>query len=107
MLESNNKKAPNDLAGRGAYSKSEVSMEQNKQYSKREILYMVQNEDVIHLDDLVLRRTLMAYLGQVSIDAVKELADIVGGGLGWSEERRQKEIDRTVNILAEQHGVSL
>ena len=54
-----------------------------REYSLRELAFIVEHEDVVHLDDLVLRRTLLAKLGHLSADMLIELAEIVGEVLGW------------------------
>jgi glycerol-3-phosphate dehydrogenase len=74
-------------------------------YSKREIEFLVRFEDIVHLDDLILRRTLMAYLGQVTDQLIRELADILGEVLDWSEDVRSREVKRTKATLAEKHPV--
>ena len=64
-------------------------------------------EKIIHLDDLVLRRTLLAYLGQFTRPLVEELAGNLGESLGWNGERKAAEVKRTLEILADRHGVKL
>jgi glycerol-3-phosphate dehydrogenase len=75
-------------------------------FSYREILYLVQKEKIMHLDDLLLRRTLLAYLGELSLPLIEEMAAAVGAGLGWDESARQLEVARTLDILADKHGVT-
>jgi glycerol-3-phosphate dehydrogenase len=48
----------------------------------------------VTLADAVVRRTPVGALGYPGDDAVERAAAIVGGELGWSDERRQREIDR-------------
>lgn len=76
-------------------------------YSSGEIRYIAENEDVVHLDDLVLRRSLMAYLGEVTVALLDELAEIVGDVLGWSSEEKRQEVQRTKDIFADKHRVML
>ena len=75
-------------------------------FSHREILYLVQNEKILHLDDLLLRRTLLAYLGELSLPLIEELADAVGAGLDWNAKQKKAEVERTLIILKEFHGVA-
>ena len=63
------------------------------------------NEKVIHLDDIILRRSLIGMIGLVTGDLLVDAAEAAGAILGWSPERQQQEIERTVNILLRQHGV--
>lgn len=75
--------------------------------SCREVAFLAENEKVTHLDDLILRRSLIAYLGQLTRPLVDELADIVAETLGWGAERKQMEITRTLHVLQANHGVHL
>jgi glycerol-3-phosphate dehydrogenase len=74
-------------------------------FSRREILFLLQNEKIIHLDDLLLRRTLLAYLGELSLPLIEEMADVVGSGLGWNAAQKKIEMERSLDILADKHGV--
>ena len=74
-------------------------------YSRREIEFMARNERVVHLDDLILRRTLMALLGEVNGPLLEELAAIVAPVLGWSERDAAAEVERTIQLLEKVHGV--
>jgi glycerol-3-phosphate dehydrogenase len=75
--------------------------------TQREVDFLATVEKVVHLDDLVLRRTLLAYLGQLSLPLIEELADILAGVLGWSKDRKKDEIARMLAILRDRHGVTL
>lgn len=76
-------------------------------YSRREIAFLCQNEGVVHLGDLVLRRTMLAMLGRLTRPALDELAEAVGESLGWEGEQVQAEVARTLDLLATRHGVRL
>jgi glycerol-3-phosphate dehydrogenase len=68
-------------------------------YSRREIAYLVVEEQVEHLADVVLRRTLLAMLGRLTTASVGELAEVIEEACGWNAARRQSEIEQTVEIL--------
>ena len=76
-------------------------------YSRREIEFIARNERVVHLDDLILRRTLMGMLGEVSLALLEELATIISPVLEWSQEENEAEVERTVELLKRVHGVTL
>jgi glycerol-3-phosphate dehydrogenase len=59
------------------------------------------------LDDLVLRRTIMGLLGQLSLELLEELAVLLAAELEWPPERTQQEIARTAALLSKVHGVRL
>jgi glycerol-3-phosphate dehydrogenase len=73
-------------------------------YSRREVQYLATCERVIHLEDLVLRRTLLGLLGQVDRAALEELAAVVAPALGWSGPQAQEEIEQTAHLLRSRHG---
>jgi glycerol-3-phosphate dehydrogenase len=76
-------------------------------YTRREIMFLVQYEKVRHLDDILLRRTMLAMLGQITRDSVFELVDILGETLGWDAEQKNAEAVRTLRLLSDRHGVEL
>ena len=76
-------------------------------YSQREIQFITKEEKVVHLDDYLLRRSIMAKMGLLSHGLVAEIADIVGRELQWPDERREEEINRTRDLLLEHHKVAI
>ncbi len=76
-------------------------------YSQREIEFIVTQEKVEHLDDFLLRRSLLAMLGKVTGTGLSEIGDVVGSALGWSPSKVQEEITRTVDVLDAHHRVTL
>ncbi|RPJ00590.1 MAG: FAD-dependent oxidoreductase, partial [Chloroflexi bacterium] len=74
-------------------------------YSQREILFLVEHEKVVHLDDLLLRRTLLAMLGSVTHAVLRQTGQLMGSVHGWSEAQVDAEIQRTIDILVKRHGV--
>jgi glycerol-3-phosphate dehydrogenase len=75
------------------------------EYSRREITYLIQHEKVHHLDDFILRRSMLGMLGKVKQEMIDELAGIFANTLGWNQEERQAEVARMLSILAARHGV--
>jgi glycerol-3-phosphate dehydrogenase len=61
-------------------------------YSRREITYVIQHEKVCHLDDFLLRRSMLAMLGRVTLEMVGELAGVFANVLGWDSAERQTEV---------------
>ena len=76
-------------------------------YFSEEIAYLARSEAVVHLDDLVLRRTSLAFLGGLTHEALEQLAGIVGDVLGWTAAHRESEVARTTEILRTAHRVTL
>jgi glycerol-3-phosphate dehydrogenase len=77
------------------------------EYSKREIAFLAQYEKVEHLDDLLLRRTMLAMLGQVTKENLIEIADVLASALGWSDAQKTAEAERALRLLADRHGVKV
>jgi glycerol-3-phosphate dehydrogenase len=74
-------------------------------YSRREITFLIQHEKICHLDDFLLRRSMLAMLGRVTHDMIEELGGLFANVLGWDREQTQAEVGRTLSILADRHGV--
>lgn len=72
-------------------------------YSIAEIDWLARNEQVVHLADLVLRRTTLAITGRLSRRDLECMADVVAGAFGWSQPRREAELEATRNELSERH----
>ena len=77
------------------------------EYSRREIAFLVQHEKIFHLDDFVLRRSMLGMLGHLNREMIDELAGIFSNTLGWDAEQRAAEVARTLFILEDRHGVRL
>ncbi len=73
----------------------------------REIAFLVQNEKAVHLDDILLRRTMLAMLGRLTRECMEEIADAMGAVLGWNVEQKNAEVGRALRLLADRHGVRL
>ncbi len=84
-----------------------VALKTTPDYTRQEIHAMAQREKIVHLDDLLLRRTLLGYLGQLNRPRLEQLAGWLGEALGWDDERKQAEVGRAAQILEDQHGVRL
>ena len=63
-------------------------------YTVGEIEGIVANEYVLHLGDIVCRRTLIALLGDARKEVLRELADIAGPLLHWDHARQEQEVNR-------------
>ena len=84
----------------------DVPLNYHAHYSRREIEFIARYERVVHLDDLILRRTLMGLLGEVNGPLIEELAAIVAPVLGWSTQDAAAEVERTIQLLEKVHGVT-
>jgi len=76
-------------------------------YTAREIEFIIRNERVLHLDDLLLRRTAIALLGELSGGLLDELLAIFAGLHELSDDQTAAERKRTVDILLDRHRIDL
>jgi glycerol-3-phosphate dehydrogenase len=76
-------------------------------FTAAEIAYFAEHEDVVHLVDVVLRRTNLAFVGGVTLELLEEIAGVLQPVLGWSDDDRAAEVSNTVSILKTFHGVEV
>lgn len=85
----------------------DAPLKHSSKYSRRELIYILMTEEVTRLDDLLLRRTLMAWLGEFTRDLLEEVAEISAAVLGWESARMTAEVERSRGILVQRHGLNL
>jgi glycerol-3-phosphate dehydrogenase len=82
----------------------DVALRTTLLYTTAELDHLVRTESVVHLEDVLLRRTDLAFLGAVTGPMIEELADVVGASLGWTNEQRSAEIVAARETLTTMHG---
>ena len=73
---------------------ADAPLEHAPGYSSGELRHLAVTESVVHLDDLLMRRTSLAFTGGATREAASEVATAVAGVLGWDEARIAAEVDR-------------
>jgi len=69
-------------------------------YIEAEITYAVRHEWAVHAEDILLRRTRLAFLNKTeALLAVPSVLDIMTRELRWSPERREEEQARCLELL--------
>jgi len=86
---------------------SDQPLRHHQGYSRREIEFIIRHERVVHLDDLLLRRTAIALLGELNAELLEELVEIMAELHQWSAEESREQTRRTLGILRERHGVDI
>lgn len=76
-------------------------------YYAEELAYLARTEQIVHLDDLLKRRTSIAFRGHLTSELLEELAAVLATELGWSDETRADEIARAIRILRDAHRIEL
>jgi glycerol-3-phosphate dehydrogenase len=77
------------------------------QISEGEIVFILETEDVVHLDDLLLRRTLLGKLGYLTPQSLEEIAAVMARQLHWDDRHKENEIQRARQIFLAKHKVNL
>jgi glycerol-3-phosphate dehydrogenase len=68
-------------------------------YSLSEIDYILRNECVEHLSDIVMRRTTLAIGGSLTRNDLQRIATTAGRALGWDPARTSEEISAVIDEL--------
>lgn len=76
-------------------------------YSRREMEYLLRHEYVVHLDDLVLRRTTIAIKGELTYELLQELLALQAECLGWTPGEKIAELKNALHILSQKHHLHL
>ena len=87
--------------------KGDVALHSSNEYSRTEIEYLAENESIVHLPDLFLRRTSLAFTGSITGDLLVELAGILADKLGWDAITRDAEVADAITLLATAHKVTV
>ena len=74
-------------------------------YSMREVQFLIREEAVEHLDDLLLRRTTLAVSGELTLDMMDAALDLLAQEKRWTLAHRARERDRFLTLLNQRHGV--
>ena len=72
-----------------------------EQWTSGEVDYILENEKPWHLDDIFVRRSTIAWLGNASDDVLDEISRLMAKQYGWDDAQRKKEIERVKKVLAE------
>lgn len=76
-------------------------------HSRQEIEWLVTHERVVRLEDLILRRTLLAMTGRLTRPMLHELAEILAPCLHWSADEQREAVEQALESLRLRHGLSL
>ncbi len=94
------------IAHRGKWADSDRLVDA-PHYSLAEIDWIARREAVVHLADIVLRRTTLAITGAATQRAIVQVAEVAAAALDWSPGRTQQEIADLSDTLTGVHGMRL
>ncbi|MDO9414538.1 glycerol-3-phosphate dehydrogenase/oxidase [Pararhizobium sp.] len=75
------------------------------QYHEGEVAWILANERVTRLADVVLRRTLLPFENAITPAVLAGIAAISGAKLGWDQQRQTDEIAHTTSLLIQNYRV--
>ena len=76
-------------------------------HSEQELDWIIRNEQVGTLADLVMRRTAVAVTGHLSARDLARIADICAAALDWDAARRDREFRETQAMLLTRHRLRM
>lgn len=91
----------------GIAARGDGMLEHVPGFSVGELAYLASTESVVHITDVVLRRTTVAFVGGLSQAAFDEISVLMAEALGWSPEQHDAERTFAVDELTRLHGLSL
>jgi glycerol-3-phosphate dehydrogenase len=68
-------------------------------WNEGELIFILQNEKPLHLDDLFVRRSTIMWLGNASDEVIDEFADIMADEYKWSGSKKKEEINKVKEII--------
>ena len=71
--------------------------------TRGELEWILDGEDILHLDDFILRRTTLAKLGKISTASLEEVVEICASVLDWSPAEKAAEVKRYQEIMLKNH----
>jgi glycerol-3-phosphate dehydrogenase len=86
---------------------SDAALTHNAAYTRREIEFIAATESVVHLLDLLLRRSSIAFKGGVTRELLDELAAVLAPQLGWDAAQQVVEVELAIAVLLDAHGVTI
>jgi glycerol-3-phosphate dehydrogenase len=82
-------------------------LENLKGWTRREIGFLIEKEKALFIEDILLRRSTIAWLGNTTLPLINELADIFAESFGWDTQKRDEAIKRCLDILEDENNVKL
>ena len=84
----------------------DIPLCENLPITAAEVVWLIRSEHVLHLTDLVLRRTTLAITGVIDADLIDAILNVAARELGWSQRRTEEERQRLIDELETFYGVT-
>ena len=95
------------LVAREIQKVGDAPLSGNQTWQVGEVQFLIENEKPVHVEDLLLRRSTLAWLGDLSRVLIEEMATIFAARLNWSKADQTREVERTIAHLKEFHGIDI
>jgi glycerol-3-phosphate dehydrogenase len=82
-----------------ADDEGDAPLEHAAAYSSGELRHLAATEAVVHLDDVLMRRTSIAFTGGASPEAAAEVADAIAPVMGWDAAACAAEVRRALALV--------
>lgn len=82
-------------------------LDQENLITENEVAYLSKIEKIVHLDDLILRRSSIGWTGQVNSENLVSIAQVVGKSLDWTQEDIDRELIHIREVFRKNHAVTL
>lgn len=76
-------------------------------YSAAELAHLAATEHVVYLDDLLLRRTSLAFVGDLTESRIRTAAEAIADVLGWDAAHVDGEVTRMIRLLRDAHRIDV
>ena len=89
------------------HERGDAPLSHVEDYGRAEIDWIARSEMIVHLADIVMRRTTLAIEGRLTEKGLEEIAAVAAGALGWDEARRAQEVAAVAGRLTAVNRVHL
>lgn len=96
-----------EIASHQGRRNSDDRLPDSTNYSLAEIDYILRNEFIEHLSDIVMRRTTLAITGSLTNNDLAQIAALAAEVLGWDTARTVDEVNDVVKQLSERNLMRL
>ncbi|WP_454140964.1 glycerol-3-phosphate dehydrogenase/oxidase [Microbacterium lacticum] len=86
---------------------AQQSLEHAPGYSREEIAFLAEREEVVSLIDLLLRRTSIAFVGGVTGETLVEVATAAAPALGWDASEIDAQVATATEVLRDAHRIDV
>jgi glycerol-3-phosphate dehydrogenase len=74
-------------------------------YSRRELLFLIEHERVCEIGDILLRRTTLGIEGRIDASLTAEVATLIASTFGWSDKETSQAVARFNEIIEHRHRI--